>query len=841
MYTRRIVIQRQVEDLQLGVESYQKKLNLTKPDTYRSNLRNKAVYTSYSDPHGIIYVDQYKRKILLRADELHKFSDGTLNDVRSTLHDIDARIKMEYLPMRKWSNLDKKRAQPEPEGSPKDNLLDSVEVLRIIGVVVFDIVDGVPSIIKLSFVIVGIDNDIYSTVDAYPNAYEMWKAIERLKQEPTMVTEDDEMSKDEEIDKLLALISLSFKKIYKPTNNNLRNSSNTSRENQDNSPRISRGTGYENQKIGNVAGARETIGTMMVQKSRIQCYNYKEYRYVARECQKLKRLKDAAYHKEKMLLYKQDEAGFQLNAKQVDWKDDTDDEPEDQELEAHYIEYPEQSNFVNDTYPIEQDKRNVIIDSLDMSYDREQIDHDDDADLANEREIEDLKTKNKSLESSNNHFKEANNELSKTNEWTCKDLKKFQDIYNDVKMKKELFAHQETISILSQAKEAQLKFYKTCKDKEIDKVIVLENKIKDLDNIVYKTGQSVQTMNMLNRNCKMSFAKPEFLKKAQSVNPHLFDIGCYNDNLALMLAPESDELVEIILFIVDSGCSNHITRNLKLLTNFVEKFLGTVKLRNDQIAPILCYGDLVQGAVTIKRVYYVKGMNHNLFSVGQFYDADLEVAFWKSTCYIRDLKGNDLLTDHVSSDPVPQYPITALEHDSLSLGPQCLENVPHTAGTVTTSNELDLLFSPMFDELLNGSTQVVLKSSAVTTADTLNQCQQQNTTPLNTQSTPGPTCQVLTQAQTVTSTENINQSETISKNAQGEDDEFINIFCTPTQDRRETSSQQVIRNPSQSVRTRRQLESDGEICGSQLQPPITKTKSAQMKSKAKKKSNYKSQ
>ncbi|GJS89595.1 hypothetical protein Tco_0772231 [Tanacetum coccineum] len=84
-----------------GVKSYQKKLNLTKPDTYRSNLRNKPAYTSHSDPHGIIYVDQFKRKRLMRIDELHKFSDGTLNDVRTALHDIAAGIRMEYLPMRK--------------------------------------------------------------------------------------------------------------------------------------------------------------------------------------------------------------------------------------------------------------------------------------------------------------------------------------------------------------------------------------------------------------------------------------------------------------------------------------------------------------------------------------------------------------------------------------------------------------------------------------------------------------------------------------------------------------------------------------------------------------------
>ncbi|GKG01672.1 hypothetical protein Tco_0306377, partial [Tanacetum coccineum] len=117
------------------------------------------------------------------------------------------------------------------------------------------------------------------------------------------------------------------------------------------------------------------------------------------------------------------------------------------------------------------------------------------------------------------------------------------------------------------------------------------------------------------------------------------------DNSGLIFDDEPmHKLEEITLFIFDSGCSKHMTRNLKLLTNFVEKFLGTVKFGNDQIAPILGYGDLVQGTITIKQVYYVEGLNHNLFSVGQFCDAELEVAFRKSTCYIRDLKGNDILT-----------------------------------------------------------------------------------------------------------------------------------------------------------------------------------------------------
>nr|GEU68910.1 hypothetical protein [Tanacetum cinerariifolium] len=496
-------------------------------------------------------------------------------------------------------------------------------------------------------------------------------------------------------------------------------------------------------------------------------------------------------------------------------------------------------------------------------------------------------------------------------------------------------------------------------------------------------------------------------------------------------------LVEIILFIVDSGCSKHMMGNLKLLTNFVEKFLGTVKFGNDQIAPILGYGDLVQGTVTIKRVYYVEGLNYSLFFVGKFCDVDLEVDFQKSTFYIRDLKGNDLLTcsrgtdlysiilqdasspnqiclmakatsytwTHFlrSKDKTPEviidflilvqrglhaqvrtvqtdkgtkflnktlhayFAAEGIKHQtSVAQTPEqngvverrnstlleaartmlsaakvplffwaeaiatvCFtqnrslviprhEKTPyhiindrkpsvkffhifgsiwyivtdgenldkmkgkgdayifvgystqsraykvfnkrtrvivetihvnfdelpqmasdHVTWTVTTSNELDLLFSLMFDKLLNGSTQVVSKSSAVTTTDAPNQCQQHHTTPLNIQTTPETTCQEPTQAPTVTSTENINQAETITENAQVKDDKFINIFCTQVQDRGEPSSrhvdssnihtfyqrhpsehrwtkdhplEQVIGNPSQSVRRRRQLESDGEMC-----------------------------
>ncbi|GJT25602.1 hypothetical protein Tco_0895539 [Tanacetum coccineum] len=111
MFTRRVVIQRRVEDLQLGVESYQKKLNLTKPDTYRSNLRRQDAYTPYSDPRGFIYENKDKKNRLMRIDELHKFSDGTLDDVRTVLNDRLKGIRMEYLPETFWSQRDKANAR----------------------------------------------------------------------------------------------------------------------------------------------------------------------------------------------------------------------------------------------------------------------------------------------------------------------------------------------------------------------------------------------------------------------------------------------------------------------------------------------------------------------------------------------------------------------------------------------------------------------------------------------------------------------------------------------------------------------------------------------------------
>ncbi|GKD95247.1 hypothetical protein Tco_1375084 [Tanacetum coccineum] len=131
--------------------------------------------------------------------------------------------------------------------------------------------------------------------------------------------------------------------------------------------------------------------------------------------------------------------------------------------------------------------------------------------------------------------------------------------------------------------------------------------------------------------------------------------------------PKLQNRLSKLFFGMDSGCSKHMTGNRSQLINFVSKFLGTVRFGNDQIAKRMGYGDYQLGNVTISWVYYVEGIGHNLFSVGQFCDSDLEVAFQKHTCYVQNLDSADLLS---GSRDTNLYTISL--DDMLKSSPICL-------------------------------------------------------------------------------------------------------------------------------------------------------------------------
>nr|GEU78108.1 putative reverse transcriptase domain-containing protein [Tanacetum cinerariifolium] len=205
--------------------------------------------------------------------------------------------------------------------------------------------------------------------------------------------------------KNLALIAKYYKKIYKPTNNNLRTSSNSRNKTMDTTLRYkndNQSRQFGSQRTVDVAGARENVGSPVVQQSGIQCFNCKEFGHFAKEGRKPKRVKDSTYHKEKMLLCKQEKKVVPLQAEQSDWLADTDEEIDEQELEAHYsymakiqevptadsgtdsepleqvqngtgynvfaneLQHSEHSESINNTCVVETDDSNLIPDSPDM-------------------------------------------------------------------------------------------------------------------------------------------------------------------------------------------------------------------------------------------------------------------------------------------------------------------------------------------------------------------------------------------------------------------------------------------------------------------------------------------
>nr|GEV42735.1 putative ribonuclease H-like domain-containing protein [Tanacetum cinerariifolium] len=616
-------------------------------------------------------------------------------------------------------------------------------------------------------------------------------------------------------------------KIYKPTNNNLQTSSNTSRANQDNSLRINKSSGYKNQRTGNVARARETVGSTTMQKSGIQCYNCKEFGHVTRECHKPKRAKDAVYHMEKMLLCKLEEAGIQLNAEQADWRDDIDDdELEDQELEAHYMymaQLQEVSLDVADSGPIfddeplqkvsNDDHYNVF--AMESEHPQEEIDqNDDDNDLANEPkkrmdesipldkkcqssiEIFKVKTYVNTIINGVELYKEkiANRTYSGyidpfiqntieakfspvinrinagleqfhrcLNEEMVADLRYFNSLELEVDSLRSQLETQKT-QFLNEIDRLSKEYYYAdhmnailSMYTELDKVTNLQcdylellEKCKGLETKLSKSKMMSKSFEALQKHainleidlqqCQekikndKSFTEnmsKEFHKEReqyfeiQDLKAQLQKKGIIISELKKLMEKLKGKSVDTNLnaktLNVNSVCATYETcvlnykHDMCVLNSVAKPIKKTVasesnqKPRNitrklyERISKACSWwypkftslgykwkpksgkenvnpntsmplGSVSRTANILKhmtsrschdkKVYYVEGLNHNLFSVGQSCDADLEVAFWKSTCFIRDLKGNDLLTGSRGTD---LYSITLPDTNSPNL------------------------------------------------------------------------------------------------------------------------------------------------------------------------------
>ncbi|GJZ93464.1 hypothetical protein Tco_0665529 [Tanacetum coccineum] len=139
--------------------------------------------------------------------------------------------------------------------------------------------------------------------------------------------------------------------------------------------------------------------------------------------------------------------------------------------------------------------------------------------------------------------------------------------------------------------------------------------------------------NVLDLACKHATRIQESLVYVQDTCPNAIKLSEKKVDITPM-----NKVIQIVLWYLDCGCSKHMTGNRSQFMNFVSKFLGTVRFENDQVAKIIGYGDYQLGNVIVSRVYYVEGLRHNVFSIGQFCDADLGVSFRKNTCFIQNLE-----------------------------------------------------------------------------------------------------------------------------------------------------------------------------------------------------------
>nr|GEY67485.1 integrase, catalytic region, zinc finger, CCHC-type, peptidase aspartic, catalytic [Tanacetum cinerariifolium] len=611
-------------------------------------------------------------------------------------------------------------------------------------------------------------------------------AAAQANQDPYYQTSNDpkQAQRDKDMQKNFALIAKYLKKIYKPTNNNLRTSSNSRNKNVDTTPR------YKNDNQSGQFGNQRT------------------------ECRKPKRVKDSAYHKEKILLCKQAEQGVPLQAEQYDWLADTDEEVDEQQLEAHYSymvkiqEVPTADTPIlsHNTCLVETNDSNVIPDSPDMCDDDIQNDQNDvesdDECVVLVNLIANLKLNDSCLVALQNKqtefekYKAFNDRTidydkleRKLNEalgqLAQKDIEIKEDALDELQC---LYLHKvKECDCLAQKLSNQTDFVsKEVHSELLKRFAKVEKHSISLEVALQKRKEQVKHDTVWNEKASNVFRKErEQYVKIQDLKAQLQDKNIVISELKKLIEKGKGKYVETKFdkpsvvqqpnaqriskpsVLVDSNHFACVTKMLNFVNARTKKpnvvpistrkpkghanksvatphkkkvaskptnqkpqsyfrmlyeKTRTVRFDNDQFVPILGYGDLVQENVTINRVYYVKGLNHNLFSVGQFCDANLKMKEKGDLCimvgYSTQSKGYRVYNKrtrmivesiHILFDEIKEVFETSVADDTSSLVPQRQkasdydnsDPVPQRQDVssladvhVPSQQELDLLFAP---------------------------------------------------------------------------------------------------------------------------------------------------
>nr|GEZ55468.1 retrovirus-related Pol polyprotein from transposon TNT 1-94 [Tanacetum cinerariifolium] len=483
------------------------------------------------------------------------------------------------------------------------------------------------------------------------------------------------------INHMISFLTSVFTSRYPAINNQLRTSSNPHKQATINDGRVTIQPiqGRQNHMSAGsstplASGSRGTSGRQRV----IVSYNYKGEGHMVKQCTKPKRKRDAEWFKDKVLLVQAQANGQVLQEEELDFLAD----PGMAKSSTNQSVVTTNAAYqANDAYDLDCDELNTAKNEEYRNIDRE---------LALEKQ-----TESSAKQAFWSQYSVQTDEPNLFDTSIVEVPKELPKVSMVISCLKKLKFHLASFDMVVKERTTVTAITEEQHCKEKTKVqIKMENVLQENDRILTQALSGEIVNIFVHENMKSvclnvtacerrvtteSELKTDFLKKecydtllqkiaTPTIVPPREPIPIVNS----IDKPVVTLVVQIVLWYLDSGCSKHMTRDHSQLVNFVQKFLGTVKFGNDHVAKIMGYGDYHIENVTISWVYYVEGLGHNLFSVRQFCDSDLEVAFRQHTCFIRNLDGVDVLTGSQGNnlyslsiqDMMASYPICLLSKAS---------------------------------------------------------------------------------------------------------------------------------------------------------------------------------